>query len=385
LDLTRNGAGLTSVATTPNQAAVGGALERSGGGTLYNAILGLNAEEAVNAYDQLSGEAFASSVAAMQTSSQMAQQAVLARMRQTCQSTSQRTCSVQNPLPLMPLALEGSDDAHSSAWAYALGGWGSNDGDSNTASMDHSTSGMMFGYDRALSAAWRGGFTTGYSHTSADVDARNSDISVDAYHLGAYARYQENRLSLRGGTLYSWQDVSSTRDVAFTGFSDRLKADYDANTWQVYGEVGYLLDLKATTVEPYLNLTHTRYTTDTIKEKGGAASLESKIDESTTSSTVGVRAAQNINLQNDIDLVVRGGLGWQHTFGNEIPEADMTFGETGASFTTQGTPIAKNAAIVETSVEMNVGQSSKVQLTYAGQLASDAKSHEMRLEYSYRF
>jgi autotransporter-associated beta strand protein len=385
LDLERNGTGLGTVAITPNQSAVAGALDRAGGGELYNAILGLSREEAADAYDQLSGEAYASSIAAMQTSTLMAQQAVLARMRQTCQASSTYSCSVQNPLPLMPLALEGSDDAQSSAWAYALGGWGTQDGDRNSASMDHNTSGMMFGYDRALSDAWRGGFTTGYSHTSADVDARNSDMSIDAYHLGAYARYQEKRFSLRTGAMYSWQDVDSTRDVAFTGFSDRLKADYDAHTWQVFGEAGYLLDFEAVNVEPYLNLTHTQYKTDTIKEKGGAASLESKIDESTTTSTLGARAATTINLRKETALVLRGGLGWQHTYGDEIPEADMTFGGSGTSFTTQGTPVAKDAAIVEAGVEMNVGLNSKVQVSYSGQLASDARNHEMKVEYSYQF
>lgn len=385
LDLSRNGNTLTSIAETPNQSAVGGAIERAGSGTLYNAILGLDANEAKEAYDQLSGEAFASSVAAMQTTAQMAQQAVLARMRQTCVASAAQSCSVQNPLPLMPLALEASDGAQSAAWAYALGGWGSQDGDSNSARLEHDTSGMMFGYDRDLTADWRGGVTAGYSNSSAKVKDRSSDMDIDAYHVGAYARYQEKQFSLRAGTLYSWQDVSSTRNVAFTGYNDRLKADYDAHTWQVYGEAGYLLDFEPVNIEPYVNLTHTRYKTETIKEHGGAASLESKIDEPNTHSTIGVRAAKTLNFNKDTAVVLRGGLGWQHLYGDDVPEGDMTFGETGTSFTVQGTPVAKDAAVLEASLEMNVGANSKVQFTYAGQQASDAQNHEMRLEYSYKF
>lgn len=385
LDLTRNNAGLGSVATTPNQSAVAGAIESAGGGTLYNTILALDAQDAADAYDQLSGEAFASSVAAAKTSARMAQQAVSARMRQTCQSTNSRSCSVQNPLPLMPLALEGTGAAQSSAWAYALGGWGHHDSNSNSASMDHSLTGMMFGYDRAVSDAWRAGVTAGYSSGSVTVDDRHSDMNIDAYHLGIYGRYQEDRLSLRSGLMYSWQDVNSKRDVNFPGFTDRLKADYDAHTVQLFGEVGYLLDFEAVMVEPYANLTHTRYQTEKIKERGGAASLESKIDESTTTSTLGVRAAKHINLREEVDLVVRGGLGWQHTYGNETPKASMTFAGTGAGFDVQGTPMSKDAAIIEAGVEMNIGQNSKVQLTYAGQIASDAKNQEMRIEFSHRF
>ncbi|MCU9951105.1 autotransporter-associated beta strand repeat-containing protein [Pseudomonas sp. PDM13] len=385
LDLARNATGLVSVAMTPNQGAVAAAIEQAGGGTLYNAIVGLDAEQARDAYDQLSGEAYASSVAAMESQSLMVRQAVEARMRQTCQSSSQRTCSVQNPMPLMPLALDDDGDGDNSVWAYALGGWGKVDGDDNSASLDRSTSGMMFGYDRRLSDKWRGGVTGGYSHDTVKVDARNSDLSIDSYHLGVYSSYQEGDLTLRGGALYSWHQVDSKRDIDFPGFSDHLKADYDASSWQVFGEAGYLFDLDVATVEPYLNLTHTRYEADDIDEKGGVARLQSKVKEDSTTSTLGVRAAKHINLAKETDMVVRAGLGWQHAYGDDTPEASMAFSETGGGFNSQGTPIDQDTAIVEAGVEVNIGRNGKLQLSYNGQIASESRNNEMRVEYSYRF
>ncbi|MDD0843067.1 autotransporter-associated beta strand repeat-containing protein, partial [Pseudomonas sp. Gutcm_11s] len=382
LDITRNEQGLSSVAFTPNQAAVANAIEQANGGALQNAILSLDANEARHAYDQLSGEIYASNLAAMKTESLMIRQAVEARMRQTCQQ-----CAVTNPMPLMPLALTLDDTptAQSSAWAYAIGGWGTQDGDDNAAELERSTKGMMFGYDRAFGQNWRAGVTGGYSNSSTSVDSRDSDLSIDAYHLGVYGSYREGPLSLRTGALYSWQDIDSKRNVTFSGFNERLKANYDAQTWQTFGEVGYLLDYEELNVEPYLNLAYTRYQTDTIKEKGGVARLDSKVDQDTTSSILGIRVAKHINLRRETDLVLRGGLGWQHAFDDEIPDADMAFAETGAGFTIQGTPIAQDAAIVEAGVELNIGENSKVQMSYNGQLADEGRNHEMRIEFSHRF
>src|SRR5690606_20180871 len=123
----------------------------------------------------------------------------------------------------------------------AFGSWGEFDGDDNAASLDHDTAGLLIGADRQV-GNWRLGALVGYSHTWFDADERDSSGSSDSIHLGLYAGTQWGRLGLRTGLAYSRHDIDTRRDMAMPGYSDHLKGDYDADTIQVFGELGYRID-----------------------------------------------------------------------------------------------------------------------------------------------
>ncbi|WP_207838911.1 autotransporter outer membrane beta-barrel domain-containing protein, partial [Pseudomonas sp. 43(2021)] len=119
------------------------------------------------------------------------------------------------------------------------------------------------------------------------------DGDLDSWHLGAYAMRQDGPLSLRLGATYASHDGSSTRRVAFKGFSDRLKGNYDANTQQAFAEAGFNLGRDSVILEPYASLGYQRYQRDSYNEKGGDAAL--KVFGQTRdnfSSTFGLRLAQ---------------------------------------------------------------------------------------------
>lgn len=58
------------------------------------------------------------------------------------------------------------------------------------------------------------------------------DGSVDSWHAGVYALRQSGPLALRLGAAYSGHQGDSKRTVAFNGFNDRPKGDYDASSQQ---------------------------------------------------------------------------------------------------------------------------------------------------------
>jgi hypothetical protein len=76
---------------------------------------------------------------------------------------------------------------------------------------------------------------------------------------------------------------------------------------------------------------------------------------------------------------------WRHAFGDTKPDADLTFIDGGASFSTQGVPIAKDSAIVEAGVDFQISPTGKLGIGYSGQLSNDNNDHAMTVSFSLGF
>lgn len=57
----------------------------------------------------------------------------------------------------------------------------------------------------------------------------------------------------------------------------------------------------------------------------------------------------------------------------------------GATFDIAGAAIARNAAVLDLGVDMNLGKKAIMRLDYQGQLASDAREHRLGATFSMRF
>ncbi|MCU1734576.1 MULTISPECIES: autotransporter outer membrane beta-barrel domain-containing protein, partial [unclassified Pseudomonas] len=101
--------------------------------------------------------------------------------------------------------------------------------------------------------------------------------------------------------------------------------------------------------------------------------------------TVGLRAGKQFTLGNGTTLTPRGSLGWRHAFGDTTPDADLRFVDGGAAFSTQGVPIAKDAAVVEAGLDVSVGAAGKLGVGYSGQLSSDSRDHAVTVSFSMGF
>lgn len=88
LTMTRNGTSFTNVGLTWNQVSAGGGVESLGpGNPVHNAALSLSADQARNAFDQLSGEIHASARTALIEDSRFLRNAVNDRLRAVSGST----------------------------------------------------------------------------------------------------------------------------------------------------------------------------------------------------------------------------------------------------------------------------------------------------------
>jgi outer membrane autotransporter protein len=426
LDVARSTVSFQEIAQTPNQRAAAAGAEALGvGNAVFDAAVMLDAPNARRAFDLLSGEIHASVTGTILEDSRFVRDAINGRLRQSVggpasifapQFAALNFGEVENST--VALAFDGGAMAYAATkrkrvrdtmdralpmkaapaaagrvfttWGQAFGNWGHTRGDGNAASLSRTSGGLITGMDVTASGSlgdiWRAGFAGGYQHTSIDVADRNSSGGVDSYHLAAYGGRQIGALGLRAGAAYSWHDVSTSRNIVFPGFNDATKAQYNANTAQAFGEVGYGVTWRQFALEPFAGLAYVHVHTDSFAETGGAAALAgSGGTTSTTYSTLGLRAAALLPWQNLSNLIAKSSLGWRHAFGTVTPTAQLNFASGTTSFLVAGAPVAREAAAVEMGLEGRVWRNGTFGLAYSGQIASNADDHGVNANFVQRF
>src|SRR6185503_21089250 len=120
-------------------------------------------------------------------------------------------------------------------------------------------------------------------------------------------------------------------------------------------EIGHRLAFGGVVAEPYAGLAYVHLSTDTFTETGGAAALFGTGNTQDIGySTLGIRAATSLALQHGMTLMPRASLAWQHAFGNVTPVAALALQATGAGFGVTGVPVARDAALIEAGLTLDI-------------------------------
>ncbi|MER5168476.1 autotransporter outer membrane beta-barrel domain-containing protein [Serratia ureilytica] len=369
-----------TVAESGNQWNTAGALstlaQRGPSLALYNSLLLLSAPEAREAFNQLSGEVYPS----MQSN-------LIAGSTQLFNVLNQRMLRLfdNDSLPIPPLAMslvQPAQAQNSGVWGQTFSFWGRNSGNGNVGKLDGNTTGFLLGADRKLADHnVRIGGYFGYSRGDYDVDSRRSKADTDNYHLGLYAAGQQDAFSLRGALGYTWHKIEGKRNVDFSGFSDRLKSDYDANSLLAFTEAGYRFGQPEMNVEPFINLSYIRLHTDSFQESGGAAALSVRNETMDTFySTLGVRGVTE--LPKNVSLY--GSLGWQHAYGDKNTSSRMAFAGSDA-FVTQGQAVDDNVMVGDIGVSVKLSRAATLDVGYQGQFGADTRVNSVNANLRWSF
>ncbi|WP_245311587.1 autotransporter outer membrane beta-barrel domain-containing protein [Bradyrhizobium pachyrhizi] len=277
------------------------------------------------------------------------------------------------------------------AWASAFGGWTTQSGDSNGASTRSTISGFMTGIDTSAFDDWRIGILAGYSRSLFKVGAASSSSRSDNYTFGTYAGTEwavpEGAIAFRSGIAYTWHDLEMTRNVRFPGFNDNLISDYDAGSFQIFGELGYKLHLgDGSVIEPYANLAHVHVATDDFRERGlnGAALSVHADTMDTTLSTLGVYASARFQL-GQIATTARADIGWRHAIGDLIPLSAANFAAGSSPFAASGLSIGKDVALVESGLDFRFSSNSTLGIAYQGQFGSGITQNGLNATFNVKF
>ncbi|WP_434778171.1 autotransporter outer membrane beta-barrel domain-containing protein [Neisseria sp. Ec49-e6-T10] len=360
LVVTRNSVGFCTEGMTDNQCSVGKDIEEQGDGDIYDLITSQQTiEDAKNAFDQLSGEIHASAKGALLEDSRFLREAINKRL----QSSS------------------------NGVWVHTFGSWGKFKGNDNAADLKRDIGGFFLGADKQLGEQWQVGFMGGYSRAELDVDNRHSNADRDDAHIGVYTQGQWGNASVRLGAGHSWHDFSTTRNIEFPGLKDRVTANYDAQTTQVFAEGSYKFQVgKTTELEPFVSGAYVHLKTDGFTEKGGIAKLMSDSDKSDIFfSTIGTKATHQFELGKGQPAKVWAKAGWRHAFNQKDTIANLSFQSGGKGFEVKGTPIEKNTAALEFGMEASLSKNTNIGLMYNGQIGADTQDHGAKVYFNWVF
>lgn len=383
LTLVRNSIDFGAIGGTPNQRSAGTGVESLGFSTpIYEAVALLDINSARDAFDQLSGEIHASIKGGLVDDSRFIRDAILSRLDAAFGGIAAAS------VPVMAYGEDGpevvaADTNRFAVWTQGFGSWGSHDSDGNAAALDRSSAGLLMGAD-GMAGAWRLGMVGGYGRSSFDVDDRRSSGDSKNYHLGLYAGTNWGAIAFRAGAAYTWNRISTSRSVSFGGFADQLSADYNAGTAQAFGELAYNGDAGPFGFEPFANLAYVNLHTDGFTERGGDAALTSRSSSTdATFTTLGVRISSGLTMVG-VEATARGMLGWRHAFGDVAPLSSFAFAG-GNAFTIAGAPIARDAALVELGVDVQLASNATIGLSYAGQFGADLHDNGFKAKLGLSF
>lgn len=376
-------------AASGNQRAVARSLQSlAPDSALYRHVLNLPDGMPAQAFDALSGEAHASAMSILQGATGAMAQMPLSRLRANLGA---------GWAPGAPTAQLGRGDAASlpqpnaqPLWAQVFGNWTTLGGDGNAARTTQTDTGMILGGDVAVGAQWRLGGALGYTNSRSRTGDRASSADVDSYSVTLYGgrafEAGAGRINLSLGAAYTWHDVDTRRSTAAAGLDQTLKADYGASTGQVFGELGYAMPLNGRiTLEPFVGANFSDLRTRGFSESGGDAALRGESGHSRiTTTTLGLHARSDFESAGARGAV-QGTLGWRHAFGDRNPLSTMSFVQGGDTFSVTGAPVARDAAVVEFGVGIDVSKRTTVSALYGGQFGDGNRQNTGSLEVRYRF
>lgn len=382
LTYTRNDIAFNQFASTANGSSAANSLaSMSKNNALYNALLNTTSATAGNAIEQLAGTSNANLTSATLAASSQIGGSMLSAMQQMRTGSRLLAGLDQHDTPMLAATGVPSDarnlndpDARGRLWMQGIGGYGKLDGEHGSSGLEQRTKGSVIGVDWALDPQWRLGVLGGYSKT--DLDATGVDGNVESWHAGVYALRQSGPFALRLGAAWSGHQGESKRTVAFNGFSDRPKGDYDADSQQAFAEFGYVMGSGRLSAEPFASLGYQRYRRDSYQEKGGSAALQ--VDGQTQdnfNSTFGVRLAHLSTLENGMSLTPRMTAGWKHTYGDVSNSTRQAFVVGGTAFSVDGSSLDRDSLVLEAGVDLAISSRHSVGVSYSGELGSNSRNH----------
>jgi subtilase-type serine protease len=355
---------LNTLGGTPNQVAtLSGVQSLPASNTVFGTLINLPSDKAIRAAaSQLSGEVHASTQAAFLDDSRFLRDATTSRLRQATQDGQVNPSSEG-------LAVQNHTNG-SAVWGQFLGSWDRLDSDGNASQLTDTVGGFLIGADTLIGDHARAGVVTGYSQTSFLSPLSMRSGSHDGY-LGVYAGGQWDGWNVDGGLGITQHLLATNRSVRVPGLTGATWDRSKAYTRQAFGEVGYDFVFRATTVEPFAQAAYVQLQSNGYQEQGSVAALRGVGDRhDATYGTLGAHVDTTFPFNGDL-FTAFGTLGWRHASGYVNPSTTQAFAG-GADFTVAGVPIAANAAVITTGLQVQVLKNTTLNVSYNGQIARHA-------------
>jgi len=366
LHLTRNNLAAT-IGTTYNQTQTGVAIDGlADTNPLVGGLMNIaTVAEALDAFDNLSGEIYSSTGTALLQNSSHVRNLVADRLAE-----SEATARARG------------------VWGSVYGYTGKLKGNSNTVEAETDNSfGFAVGGDIAVGQNSNIGLLLGYE--TADVrlaGTRGSDSDVETFNIGLYFGSSFGNIQFRSGLAHSRHDIDVNRSINSGYLSGNNTSSYDAALTQLFVDFAYPIQVNEKfSVSPYAGLSQLWLDVDGTRESGTVATLETyDWSANVMISNLGLRFTSNVSDK----VALHGGLGWQHAFDKEDGQSRRRFwNSTGSSadFSVKGARLGEDLLTITLGISGEIAPNQILGLDYKGEVSSQQKQHGGQLHYSLRF
>jgi len=390
LGLSRNSTKMEDIAdgSTRNRINTAGGLgdlESSGANpTLINELLGLNKDDALRAFDSLSGEIHPTTSTVLLNASRQLRTRVNTRLTANTQGTGD--VSSFNAIRTIGLADTGNSTP---VWVSAWGHSGNQGRSPNAARADISGSGVLVGIDntdRPMAGGLHAGMMFGSESTKVDIaDGRNSRSEVESRSAGLYGGSAVGDTQWRGGLIYSGLDIETQRTVTVNNLTERVSAERKGKQMQAFAEISHNLTLSnRTSVAPWLNVAKVWQRLDPTSEGTGATALDiEKQSASATLTSVGGRGQVNLS-EGRVPVALYADVGYQHVIDSKNNDSKHHFAGQTQDFAVRGTTL-NDTLVSGVGLQLGVGRNSALLVEYRGEFGSGQKQHVGNISWQVKF
>jgi len=400
--LTRQGFSSTLLlpAITHNQAAVGGALETIFGNGLYGsdfedlyaylfALPEGSEHDLEHIYDELAGaehadnqeiglrmsHAFDNTIAERldDLRSASAHSIEASRLRRYAQADAM---VVSDSMPANELGgLRGAQSL--GIWAQAYGDWTEAEGDLEAAAYDQDTTGIAGGIDAAISHNIHAGAAIGWSQADVEFATPGDETEVDAFNAALYAAFEQGHFFADAVLSFASQDITTAREIDLGFGIFDAASTYNATTWGLHGEAGWVVRFNGGSFEPFAGLHYANLSTDGFSETGAGAYnlIVAGQDADTLTSSLGARLAGNWT-DGGVRLIPSLEVSWRHEYMDERQSFLASFEEDPTTrFQIVSSALARDSAVVKAGLGAEFDRGFMVFLDYNGVYNTSANSH----------
>ncbi|URQ76142.1 MAG: autotransporter domain-containing protein [Candidatus Ochrobactrum gambitense] len=381
LDYKKNEVGVTFVkqekrfsvyAANNQQRNVADALQALGQhNKLYKNVFTSRVEDNVSeAYTQLSGDIYASTLTSLLYDNQLPREAVMQRMNGL---SVRRFTHSANALDA-PLK--------NGVWGQAYNSTAHFQSDGEAQGMSRSATGFITGIDGEVSDDWQLGMFAGYMQSS--LNSGLSSAKIDSFQVGAYGGYAWQNFNLTFGGNANLHDIDSRRTIRFSEIANDNRASYKASSFQGFAELGYNIGTRLVLLEPFAGISYAYAKTNGFTENAAVTALSgSGATSSLLSNYLGIRLSNNYAISENTSVNTRLALGWQHNSYTQ-PETMLSFGNE-SGFVVAGLPLDRNLFYAQAGLDFNLTHNTSLGLHYRGQFANKAQDHAFKVNLAVNF
>lgn len=397
LTLTRNDVSFAGVAATANQYAVSSGLERASASAagdmsdVMNILLGLSAEGARSAYDQMGGFSHISlaeaasfsfnryiSILSGRMAGFVAGGTVISNTGNFLLAFSGDTGSdAGNMLVAAARNITEENTSPRGFWVRGYGNMGDRRGNDIATKYDYRGGGLIAGFDRKMNDKLCLGAAAGYSYTKVDMDNLSEDGTVASYQGSLYGAYNIDPWYVNGLVAYGYNRYDTSRTIIFGEIARTARADYDGHSLGGYVETGYRLKTKAVNIIPLASIQAGSLWRSALTERdAGTLDLSAESDRTTSLiGSLGVKLRNEYRIQNG-SLTPEIRVRWLHEFADNDYTLTASFtGYPVSTFSVRGEGAQRDRAAVGAGLNWEINKRFSLALTCDATLSGDRLEH----------